>query len=174
MYKYFFEKTGILSPKEQSFAAHSLLKRCLAKHFGIDANDIVIKKDLNGAPYIEGMNGIFVSLTHTGGMVACAFADSRVGVDAEAITARRKGVEKRVFTPDESRLIDGAEDENTAFFTLWTLKESWLKAIGTGFAGNAKEIEFYSLTNPVISNSDSFSFFTEIQGDCVLSVCVEN
>lgn len=173
MYKLIFEKTDILSPKEQSLAAHSLLKKSLARHFGLDANDIIIKKDSNGAPFIDGMDGVFVSITHTKGMVACVFADSRVGVDAEAITTRRKSVENRVFTSDESELIDGADDENTAFFTLWTLKESWLKAIGTGFAGNAKEIEFFSLNNPVTSNSDTFSFFTEIQDGCALSVCVE-
>lgn len=90
------------------------------------------------------------------------------------IATRRKSVENRVFTLDESKLLDSSEDENAAFFSLWTLKESWLKAIGTGFAGNAKEIEFYSVANPVSSNSDTFSFFTEIQGDCALSVCIES
>lgn len=174
MFKLIFEKTDILSPKEQSFAAHSLLKRSLAEHFGLVENDITINKDSNGAPFVEGIDGVFVSITHTKGMVACAFADSRVGVDAEVIATRRKSVENRVFTSDESKLLDSSADENTAFFTLWTLKESWLKAIGTGFAGNAKEIEFYSLTNPVASNSSAFSFFTEIQGGCVLTVCVES
>ncbi|MBR2956867.1 MAG: 4'-phosphopantetheinyl transferase superfamily protein [Clostridia bacterium] len=174
MYKYFFEETELLSPKEQSFAAHSLLKRSLAEHFGLDVNDIAIKKDSSGAPFIEGIDDVFVSITHTKGMVACAFADSRVGVDAEVIATRRKSVENRVFTLAESKLLDSSEDENAAFFTLWTLKESWLKAIGMGFAGNAKEIEFYSVTNPVSSNSDTFSFFTEIQGDCALSVCIES
>ena len=174
MYKLFLEKTDVLSPKEQSAAAHSLLKRSIAEHFGINENDIIIKKDPNGAPFIEGIEGVFVSLTHTGGLVACAFADRRVGVDAVVITQRRKGVEKRVFTQTESELLDTAENENTAFFTLWTLKESWLKAIGTGFAGNAKEIEFYSFSNPVRSNSDTFSFFTETHSDCAVSVCIEN
>ncbi len=173
MYKYFFEETELLSPKEQSAAAHSLLKRSLAEYFGLDADDITIKKDSNGAPFIEAMDGVFVSIAHTKGMVACAFADGRVGIDVEVIATRRKSVEPRVFTFDESKLLDLSENENTAFFTLWTLKESWLKAIGTGFAGNAKEIEFYSVTNPVSSNSDTFSFFTEVQGGCVLSVCVE-
>ena len=174
MYKLFVKKTGALSPKEQSVAAHSLLKRRLAEHLGVDENEIVIKKDGNGAPFIDGMGGVYVSLTHTKGAVACAFADGRVGVDAETLSVRRKSVESRVFTAGESKLIDSSQDENTAFFTLWTLKESWLKAIGTGFAGNAKEIEFYSLANPISSNSDTFSFFTEIRDGCAVSVCVEN
>ena len=174
MYKFFFEKTGILTPKEQSLAAHSLLKRSLARHLKLNEKDITVKKDRNGAPFIEGVDGVWVSITHTQGMVACAFADRRVGIDAEAVLTRRKSVERRVFTDGESSLIDTSKDENSAFFALWTLKESWLKAIGTGFAGNAKEIEFYSLENPVASNSDLFSFFTEIQGDYAISVCVEN
>ena len=163
----------MLLPREQSAAAHLLLRCCLAEHYGIDVNKIIIRKDGNGAPFVEGMNDVFVSITHTEGLVACAFADSRVGIDAEVIKQRRKSVEKRVFTPGESDLVDKATDGNTAFFTLWTLKESWLKAIGTGFMGNAKAIEFYSLENPVSCNSDSFSFFTEIQGDYAISVCVE-
>ena len=97
MYKYFFEKTGVLLPKEQSAAAHSLLKRRLAEHLCLDSNDIVIKKDMNGAPYIEGIKGVYVSLTHTKGMVACAFADKRVGIDAEPITKRRRGVDAPRF-----------------------------------------------------------------------------
>ena len=173
MYKMFFEKTDILSPKAQSAAAHSLLKRNLAQYYALDENDIVIQKDSNGAPFIEGMNDVFVSISHTQGMVACAFADSRVGIDVEKHSLRRKKVENRVFTLNESKLIDASDDENIAFFTLWTLKESWLKAIGTGFAGNAKDIEFYSLINPVSSNSDTFSFFTEVQGGCAISLCVE-
>lgn len=173
MYKLFLEKTGILSPRDQSVAAHSLLIRSLAQHYGLEESDISIKKDGNGAPYVEGVDNVFVSITHTKGMVACAFADSRVGVDAQYITARRKSVENRVFTQEESKLLDNATDENSAFFTLWTLKESWLKAIGTGFAGNAKNVEFYSLENPVISNLSSFSFCTGFRDGCAISVCVE-
>lgn len=173
MYKLFLEKTDILSPRDQSRAAHSLLKRSLAQHFGLVESDISIKKDSNGAPYVEGVDNVFVSITHTKGMVACAFADSRVGVDAQDITTRRKSVESRVFSKEESKLLDNATDENSAFFTLWTLKESWLKAIGTGFAGNAKEVEFYTLQNPVVSNLSSFSFYTDFRDECAISVCVE-
>lgn len=174
MYKLFFEKTDILSPKEQSAAAHSLLRCSLAKHFGIEESSIIIRKDINGAPFVEGLDGVFVSISHTKGMVACAFADSRVGVDVETVSLRRKMVEKRVFTPREIEAIDEAQDENLAFFTLWTLKESWLKAIGTGFAGNAKEIEFTFFENTVLSNLQTFSFFSQVRDGYAISLCVEN
>ena len=100
-----------------------------------------------------------------------AFSDMPVGVDIESVKKRRKSVEKRVFTDGESALIDGAEDEDKAFILLWTLKESYLKAIGTGFADNAKEIEFYSLEMPIKSNKPEYTFTT---GECsgfVYSVC---
>ena len=81
-------------------------------------NDIVIKKGSNGAPFVEGIDGVFVSISHTKGMVACAFADSRIGIDAETVSMRRKSVEKRVFTFDESRLLDSSEDENKRTITI--------------------------------------------------------
>lgn len=174
MVKVYFEKTDSLTPAEQSVAAHSLLKRKLAQHYNISEEYIEIKKDSRGAPFVDCVEDVFVSLSHTKGLVACAFADSMVGVDVEAVGIRRKSVEKRVFSDNESSLVDSAKDENTAFFTLWTLKESWLKALGTGFAGNAKEIEFLTLENPIISNQSSATFFVEKTDGYIISLCLLN
>ncbi len=171
MVKVFFEKSADDSHRQMSDTAHSLLKRELAHYLSVDADEILIVKDDKGCPHIDGREDIFVSLSHSSGIVMCAFSDMPVGVDIESVKKRRKSVEKRVFTDGESALIDGAEDEDKAFILLWTLKESYLKAIGTGFADNAKEIEFYSLEMPIKSNKPEYTFTT---GECsgfVYSVC---
>lgn len=171
MIKVFFEKSAGDSYKQMSEAVHSLLKRELARHLCLSVDDIVISKDDKGCPYIEGKDDIFVSLSHSYGVVMCAFSDTPVGVDIELVKKRHKSVERRVFTEGEISLVDSAEDEDKAFFTLWTLKESYLKAIGTGFSDNAKETEFFSLDLPIESNKPEYSFSV---GECegfVYSVC---
>lgn len=172
MTKYFYEETAASTASQLSLAAHSLLKRKLSEHFNVSIDEIQIKKDSRGAPFVDFTEGVFVSLTHTKGLVACAFSDNRVGIDAELINSRRKQVEKRVFNEGEISLIDLSASPDTSFFALWTLKESWLKAKGTGFSDNAKEIEFYSLTNPVLSNKSDCSFTVDFINGYAVSLCV--
>ncbi len=169
--KVFFAAVAGDSYREQSEAAHSLLIKELATFLCCNESGIVIKKDRKGKPFVAGRDDIFISISHTKGAVMVGFSDSPIGVDIEQIKTRRKSVENRVFTSGESTLIDASTDENKAFFTLWTLKESYLKAVGTGFADNAKEIEFFSLSNPVKSNSEQFSFETGVWQNCAFSIC---
>ena len=171
MVKVFFEKSAGESYQEISSAAHFLLKNVLARYFSLDADEIIIAKDEKGCPYIEGRDNVFVSLSHSSGMVMCAYADTPVGVDVELVKKRHKSVENRVFTEGEISLIDSAGDEDKAFFRLWTLKESYLKAIGTGFADNAKEIEFFCIESPIESNKTDYCFTVGEYGEFIYSVC---
>lgn len=154
-----------------SDAAHNLLRTAIEEKYDIPKNEIVILKDDKGKPYIEGRDDIFVSLSHSKGAVMCGVSDKEVGVDIELCTKRRKSVESRVFTEREISLLNSAEDEDKAFFTLWTLKESYLKAIGTGFADNAKSIEFLSLRNPVQSTDENYSFTVDEYDGFLFAVC---
>ena len=78
------------------------------------------------------------NLSHTSGLVACAVADRRlIGVDVEPVG--RPGIEDVVachFSPAErDHLAACTPNERTARFSeLWTLKESYLKAIGAGLS----------------------------------------
>lgn len=157
--------------REMSKAAHSLLRRSVADKLSVSDEQIAILKDANGRPYIQGVNDIFVSLSHSKGTVMCAVSDKEIGVDVEMCSKRRKTVESRVFTDRETSLIDKAENEDEAFYTLWTLKESYLKAIGTGFAGNAKSIEFYTLKNPIESSNTSYNFTVGKRNEFLFAVC---
>ena len=138
---------------------------------GFSEDEITIFKDEKGKPYLRDIPEANISISHTKGAVMVGFSNHPIGVDIECVKLRRKSVESRVFTKDESNMIDSAADENKAFFSLWTLKESYLKAIGTGFSDNSKEIEFYSLSNPVNSNQNSFCFETGEWEGFAFSIC---
>ncbi len=173
MINIFLKKTDTLTTRQQSEAAHELLKENLSKLYSVEKDKIEIKKDSLGCPYTDDLENAFISISHCEGMIACAVSDSRVGIDVEALSERRKRLEKRIFTENEIKIIDDCEDENTAFFTLWTLKEAYLKAIGTGFRANAKEIEFSAVFPLVVSNKPQFVFKTEILDEYILSYCEE-
>ena len=86
------------------------------------------------------------SLTHTDRLVAVAVATGRdVGVDAEAVVAdaATTAVAATFCTPAELQAFDALDegDRLTRFFALWTLKESILKAAGTGFLMPPQDLE---------------------------------
>ena len=157
-----------------SAAAHTLLRAAVASKLGVSEEEIKILKDDKGKPYVDGQSGVFVSLSHSKGIVMCAVSDKEIGVDVELCSKRRKSVESRVFTEGELSLVDDSVDENKAFFTLWTLKESYLKAIGTGFADNAKSIEFYTLENPIGSSNKFYNFTVGEHAGFLFAVCEKN
>lgn len=171
MAEIFFGRAAGDSYPEMSAAAHSLLRSVISEKFNIPTDNVNILKNAKGKPYIDGREDIFVSLSHSKGVVMCAFSDRDIGVDVELCSKRRKSVESRVFTEKEISLINMANDEDKAFFTLWTLKESYLKAIGTGFADNAKNISFLSLEAPIKSDNNDYNFTAGEKNGFLFAVC---
>lgn len=72
------------------------------------------------------------SLSHSEGLVAVALCDSAVGVDIQAKTQYNRALAKRFFAEDEQRYIDNHADKDKLFTEVWCLKESYIKALGTG------------------------------------------
>lgn len=96
---------------------------------------------VNGSPVPIGFN-----VSHGGqhGLIALAPA-GRVGVDVEERNARRDldGIMRMVYAPDEQAELDQANGEQKVrlFFSLWTMKEALIKALGTGFSLNPSRFE---------------------------------
>jgi len=100
----------------------------------------------SGKPSVIGASGVIgapdlrVSLTHSRDLVAVAVAEGmELGVDAERIVPAHASAETAaVFcTAREAQALAAIGDTQARtqqFFALWTLKESLLKALGTGFA----------------------------------------
>lgn len=78
------------------------------------------------------------SASHSGDWALIGLArEARVGVDVEAVRPMEmKAVAERFFAEEEIReLASLSEGERAAgFFALWTLKESYLKALGRGLS----------------------------------------
>jgi 4'-phosphopantetheinyl transferase len=87
-----------------------------------------------GKPHLDGFPGIHFNISHSGGMIVCAVASSSIGVDVEHDRKVNFRVAERFFSPAEiNDLFSLPESERQAyFFQLWTIKESFLKTIGSG------------------------------------------
>ena len=97
----------------------------------------------SGAPEVEGSSQkLFLSLSHSGDYAVCALSKQPVGVDLQKRQTVKAGLLRLFYTPKQERLfrerygIGGCgmlEGEALdAFLREWTVKESYMKMIGTG------------------------------------------
>lgn len=91
----------------------------------------------SGACVASDAPGVHVSISHSGGHVACAAADRPVGVDVEDLGRPRRdplAIAEVVHGAAQRAVLAGLPDEARplAFLQWWTLKEAWLKARGQG------------------------------------------
>lgn len=114
------------TPAGRRSLAAGLLLRAV---FGESAE---FETDAFGKPRLPG--GLSFNLSHAGDHAVLATANGDVGVDIE----RRRDIDcmriaRRFFHPDEYAFLRAQADPAYAFFRIWTLKESYVKALGRGF-----------------------------------------
>lgn len=112
-------------------AASLLLRRCLAA-LGIDAGKERIDRDAGGRPYLPDRPGCHFNLSHSGRRAACVVGETPVGVDVEAIPEGGRLPVDLVLHPAERAWFSACQDGPRQFARLWTRKEAYLKATGTG------------------------------------------
>lgn len=116
-----------------------LTRSVLAARLGCSPGELVFNPDVHGKPRLKHPDSptLLFNLSHTPGMAVLAVAEGREpGVDVESF--RREvdalALARRYFATPELAILDTLDGEalQERFITLWTLKEAWLKAKGTG------------------------------------------
>ncbi|MEM9305495.1 MAG: 4'-phosphopantetheinyl transferase superfamily protein [Pseudomonadota bacterium] len=78
------------------------------------------------------------NLSHTSEHIVCAVAAvSDVGIDVESrVPDEFLAIARQFFSPSERRWLNDADAQESrdCFLTLWTLKEAYIKALGTGLS----------------------------------------
>lgn len=145
------------------------IKHILKTESDFDETDV--QYDSLGKPFLQNKRGekAYISLSHSGDFVVCAISDMAVGADVEKIRkVNLKTTEK--FSENEKEYILSQECPETAFFRIWTLKESYLKAIGKGIRQRLNSFETVDLQGH-LRHCDGLGFFEiKIPGHYV-SVC---
>lgn len=82
------------------------------------------------------MEGVYFNISHSGKYVVCAVGDSEMGIDVqkEVMLKEEELLQlcNRFFTEFEFRSLQSSKNRIDYFHKLWTLKESYIKYLGTG------------------------------------------
>lgn len=167
-----------LNKKEQHTHAHKLLRECL-KRFGVDYSESTpIVKGKHGKPSLAEHPEIQYNLSHGDGIAACIVGEKECGIDCERVRTYHVNVVKKVFSEAEKALIENMEEseKDLLFFRLWTLKESYIKALGTGLSYPLTKAEFILDGDEIFVHPEGFRFRQYIlqNGKFVVSVCERN
>lgn len=92
-----------------------------------------------GQPHLPDA-ALAISLAHSGAWAACALGRvAAVGVDIEVVRPRPRllAFAHRFYSTAEVAWLESLADAGrlAAFYDIWTLREAWLKAQGTGLRG---------------------------------------
>ena len=130
-------------------AAHALLRGVLSHHGGLSPDGWKFESEAAGKPYLVHQSGLQFNIAHTRGLVACALSlAGPVGIDVECIDGEREidSISENHFAPTEVAELRACEEgtpRQARFVELWTLKEAYLKALGTGLGRPLDEIAFH-------------------------------
>ncbi len=125
---------------ERTLAGNILLIKGLAsigrKEYSLDD----LKYTEFQKPYFD--DTIHFNITHSGEYVICALSEiHKVGVDVEAIKDIPIHDFTNLFANQEWEKVINATNKLYAFYTLWTKKEAFLKAVGCGLSQPLNEVE---------------------------------
>lgn len=113
-----------------------LLREMLAQELTVSPDTLQIQMDSYGKPFLKDRKRHF-NLSHTGDAIILATDDSPIGVDIECICSFSDLDQLLTqFSQEEKcRYQEKAKEKRVDFFyELWTLKESYIKALGKGLS----------------------------------------
>ena len=128
-------------------ATRVLVRGVLARTLGRSPRELTFVENAHGRPSLEPpAEGVDFNASRSPAWVALVLTrGTACGIDVEDLQ-RRAGVDTvaRAFAPEERALLDRApaSERRRVFFELWTLKEAFLKARGTGIAGGLDACAF--------------------------------
>jgi 4'-phosphopantetheinyl transferase len=123
--------------------AELLLNTVAVHRLRVPREALVFGRGKWGKPCLLSHPHLHFNLTHSGSHILCASADTPLGIDAESPGPIDEAVWDLALSPDEYRVMHNCpiEDRSQRFITLWTVKESFAKALGMGL-----ELSFTDLT----------------------------
>lgn len=145
---YHFFKKSVSRPRQQKADQYRFFddaKRCILSELLLQYSyyqkigttpEINIEYNEFGKPFIQGKNNFSFNISHSGKWVVIAYGDVPVGVDIEKVCSKEEQMPIEAFTREERAYINGVVNEDRAkrFTQTWTLKESYVKYIGTGLS----------------------------------------
>lgn len=151
--------------KLQTIAGELLARYSAGQYTGNPEQEINLGVGEKGKPFIRNLQNVHFNISHSGHYVVCAVASTEIGIDVERVRKANLRIAERFFSSSEVHdLMELDESERIQYFiTLWTIKESYLKAIGRGLTQHLNSFT-------VCKNNDSYFLIGDEEAE---KYCVE-
>jgi 4'-phosphopantetheinyl transferase len=128
--------------KEGFIISRGILRLLLSKYLGIAPEKLVLKQGEYGKPYVQPDTeqlSLEFNISHSKDLVLLAFTlRNQIGIDIEYIQKdfSYEEIAPHFFSKQENITLSvlPKEQQREAFFTCWTRKEAFIKAIGEGLS----------------------------------------
>ena len=128
--------------RKRSLGAGIMIRKILN---GNGLSESSLKYSENGKPVADHLH---FNISHAGDYVVGVVSDDEVGCDIERNVNAPLEIAEHYFHSTEREYIEAASDPGKAFFTLWTLKESYMKMTGRGMSLPLDSCLLYTSPSP--------------------------
>ena len=138
-------------------------------------NNLIIEREENKKPYFKNENSLYFNGTHTSELFAAVMSNEyNVGIDAEKIRERDYfAIAEEYFYKSEIEYLKNTHKLEIDFFTIWTIKEAYIKMLGKTIFDIKNSIEV-DLIEREVRNADDIFFASFILDDSyIISVCFD-
>ena len=149
----------------------SILKLLLGAYTKLDVKNIYLDYDFNKKPYLASHPWLHFNISHSENFAAIAVSRRKVGIDIEYLAEGFKfsNLLPDIFDDNERLIIQNAADKKNTFYTLWTRKESFVKALGKGIDEDFKNIPssdgLHTIDFKLIKNTQDWQVYSFVFAD---------
>ncbi|MEB9613531.1 4'-phosphopantetheinyl transferase superfamily protein [Bacillus cereus] len=113
-----------------------LARYIICKKLTIKNHEIKFRINKYGKPFIINFDHTHFNISHSGDWIVGCCGTSSMGIDIERIEAIDINIAKQFFSSKEYNTLQlkSPLKQECFFYELWTLKESYIKAIGQGLS----------------------------------------
>ena len=157
--------------RKRSLGAGIMIRKLLGEN-GLSESSL--KYSENGKPVADHLH---FNISHAGDYVVGVVSDCEVGCDIEQNVNAPLEIAEHYFYSSEREYIEAAVDPGKAFFTLWTLKESYMKMTGRGMGLPLDSFEIVRKDARFVlgKSPEKPGFFRTMEfEDYIFSVCNES
>ncbi|MFB1052006.1 4'-phosphopantetheinyl transferase superfamily protein [Paraliobacillus sp. JSM ZJ581] len=155
----------------RSMLGEIIARKCISEVIGLPLKSIEFHTDTYGKPYVNLEKPLSFNWSHSGDWILFAVDSEQVGIDVETVRSMEvMDVARDFFDPQEVAQLEGINtlEQNRRFFTVWTLKESYIKWKGTGLSTPLNSFRFlYNQQKDLVfsNNHGDTCFFKTIDLD---------
>ncbi|REC46645.1 4'-phosphopantetheinyl transferase family protein [Chryseobacterium pennipullorum] len=127
----------------RSLLGDLIIRTILCRHYGLTNDEIYYEYQEFGKPYLPHHSHLHFNISHSGDWVVGVVSKNPAGVDIEKIAEVKENLTSWSLTTEEYQQFQklNKTERTLFFFKLWTLKESYVKATGTGLSEGLNTLE---------------------------------